>query len=55
MKKMQENEFDKLKFDIAPDKCVHAEVVKLYVFGAHTDYGCLSCGLTSSNVEIFKR
>ena len=53
MRKMEQEEFNKLTFDISPKECSHIEVVRLYSLGTHTDYGCLKCGLQHTNEAVF--
>ena len=54
MYKMSEEDFLKLSFKLSPDKCKHAEVVKLYYLGMHSDYACTSCGMMSTDKDHFK-
>ena len=54
MKRMSEEEFDKLSFHTPPEKCPHTNVVKLYILGAHSDYGCEECGVKDSRIEFFR-
>lgn len=55
MKEMQEKEFDRITFKPNNEECVLGkhEVVKLYMFGTHTDYGCIKCGIKSLCLEYF--
>ena len=53
MQHWQEAEFDKVK--PSNEKCPPHEVVKLYILGAHTDYGCLKCKLKSSDLSFFDK
>lgn len=55
MRKMEQEEFDKLKFDRNPKDCNHPEIVRIYFQGAHTDYGCVACGLSHTNKEVFEK
>ena len=57
MRKMDQEEFDKLPFDKNPKDCGHSEVVKLIdgATGAHMDYGCIVCGLQYTNREVFAK
>lgn len=54
MMKMQESEFKALKFTENPATCKH-ELVKLYILGMETDYGCIKCGMTAFNKEDFEK
>lgn len=51
---MQENEFYKIKYLTTPDKCTHPNIVRLYDLGAHSDYGCVCCGMTASSKDAFR-
>ena len=51
---MQEDKFEKLVFNTTPENCNH-EIVKLYYWGTHTDYGCKKCGKTAPNIETFRK
>ena len=54
MKKMQEDEFDEIEPTTkSGEQCSH-EVVKLYILGSHTDYGCVKCKMKSLILEDFK-
>lgn len=52
---MQESVFRKIKYETTPDKCSHPNIVRLYELGAHSDYGCTCCGMTSSSKEFFRK
>ena len=39
--------------DDAKDKCMHEHLVRLYTFGAKSDYGCLDCGMESASLSEF--
>lgn len=54
MMKMQESEFDALKFNEKPSTCKH-ELVKLYIKGMETDYGCIKCGMKAFYKEDFEK
>ncbi len=51
MKRMQEADFDKI--EESKGSCPPHDVVKLYYFGTHSDYGCTRCKMKSSNIEDF--
>ena len=56
MKRIEKSEFKKLTADIPDDakaKCMHEHLVRLYTFGAKSDYGCLDCGMESSSLSEF--
>lgn len=53
MKRMQEDEFDKLEKMDKPCLKGRHEVVKLYYLGTHSDYGCEKCGMKSYNIKDF--
>ena len=56
MKRIEKGEFKKLTADIpddAKDKCMHEHLVRLYTFGAKSDYGCLDCGMESASLSEF--
>lgn len=53
MKNMQEDEFDKIERTNLAKLCKH-EVVRLYQFGSHSDYGCINCGMKSLIIEDFR-
>lgn len=53
MKNMQEDEFDKIERTNLAKLCKH-EVVRLYQFGSHSDYGCIKCGMKSLIIEDFR-
>ena len=56
MKRLEKNEFKKLTADIPDDakcNCMHTRLVRLYTFGAKSDYGCLDCGMESSSLSEF--
>lgn len=58
MRKIDEKEFNSLVKDIPREvvnSCNHPEVVRIYTMGAHTDYGCLKCGLQHTNKEVFDK
>lgn len=54
MEKMEEEEFNKIKPTTKPGQCSH-DVVKLYIKGTHTDYGCIKCKMISFNKEDFNK
>jgi hypothetical protein len=54
MEKMQEKDFEKIVFESTPDHCKVHKVVKLYDNGAHSDYGCIKCGMCSFNLKDFE-
>ena len=54
MQKMQEDEFDEIEpITKQGERCSH-EVVKLYILGSHTDYGCVKCKMKSLNLKDFR-
>ena len=56
MKRIEKSEFKKLTADIpddVKDKCMHEHLVRLYTFGAKSDYGCLDCGMESASLSEF--
>lgn len=53
LKNMQEDEFDKIERTNLAKLCKH-EVVRLYQFGSHSDYGCIKCGMKSLIIEDFR-
>ena len=53
MIKMQEDEFDRIKITDDIPNCPPHEVVKLYCYGTHTDYGCIRCKMKSYRLEDF--
>ena len=54
MQKMQEDKFDEIEpITKQGEKCSH-EVVKLYILGSHTDYGCVKCKMKSLILEDFE-
>ena len=56
MKRLEKNEFKELTVDIPDDikcKCMHMRLVRLYTFGAKSDYGCLDCGMESESLNDF--
>lgn len=55
MLKMQEIEFDKIEPQTnKKEQCLH-NVVKLYTFGTHFDYGCTKCKMKSLNLSDFQK
>lgn len=54
MRKMQEKEFDELPRTTIDAEAHRHEVVKLYVNGTHTDYGCIKCKMKSLVKEDFE-
>lgn len=50
---MQEDEFDRIKITDDIPNCPPHEVVKLYCYGTHTDYGCIRCKMKSYRLEDF--
>ena len=55
MRKIDQEEFDRLEFDRSPKDCVHPEVVRIYYQGSHIDYGCVACGLSHTNKRVFDK
>ena len=55
MRKIGQEDFDKMTFSVDVKECNHAEVVRLYTMGSNTDYGCLCCGLQHTNIDVFSR
>lgn len=53
MKRMQEDEFDKLEKMRKPCLKGRHKMVKLYYLGTHSDCGCEKCGMKSYNIEDF--
>ena len=56
MKRIENNEFKELTGDIPDDtkrKCKHVRLVRLYIIGAQSNYGCLDCGMESSSLSDF--
>lgn len=51
MEKMQEDYFDNIKK--SNEKCPPHEIVKLYINGTHTDYGCKKCKIKSLDLTVF--
>lgn len=55
MQNMDELEFHKLT-KIIPEsviaKCTHPNIVRLTYLGAHSDYGCLSCGACGTKEDL---
>ncbi|MGX9721824.1 hypothetical protein [Bacillus pumilus] len=41
--------------DQGKPKCDHIKIGKEYMFGAHSDYACLSCGMRSLDLNAFKK
>jgi hypothetical protein len=54
MEHMKEEDFDKIPQTTEFGKCKH-EVVKLYINGTHSDYGCIKCKLKSLVLEDFEK
>lgn len=52
---MQEDEFDKIKKPLKPEKCKKHDFVKLYVLSTHSDYGCTLCGFKTLTPEMYKK
>lgn len=55
MEKMQEDEFEKIKPKCKPSECMHNNIVKLYILGAYSDYGCMDCKMCSTVLSSFER
>ena len=56
VKRIEKSEFKKLTVDIpddTKDRCLHEHLVRLYTFGAKSDYGCLDCGMESASLSDF--
>lgn len=53
MKRMQEDEFDKIKPTTKQGEHCSHDIVKLYINGAHSDYGCIKCKMKAFNKEDF--
>ena len=56
MKRLEKNEFKSLTSGISDNtkcNCKHLRLVRLYTFGANSDYGCLDCGMESSSLSDF--
>ena len=52
---MQEDEFDKIQPTTKIGEiCLH-DIVKLYIKGTHSDYGCIRCKMKSLVLENFNR
>lgn len=53
MKKMQEDEFDKVQPTTKIGEVCSHDIVKLYnIMGTHSDYGCIKCKIKSLVLEI---
>ena len=55
MQKMDQEEFDKIKFEKEPKDCRHPNVVRITYLGAHIDYGCTVCGMMHTEIEAFTK
>lgn len=55
MRKMQEDEFDKIQPTTKIGEICTHDIVKLYIKGTHSDYGCIRCKMKSLVLDSFNR